>query len=252
MTDARWQSGVDSARGTQRATRRPRTAAGRIPRAGTLSFVAPGRSSLHHHTPPTSLLPALLAELDQNAASARRLLALVPAGQGDVIPHARSMSLSQLAVHAAERSSWLLDGRFNRGGWRIGPFQRDGIPRPAAFSSARGEARTHDRPPGPGRRCAARARCTTTTAFSPSRIVFRRAPRFTRGGRWSERPSMHQMHTARLAKCPAGRVRMLRLRTAPRGRDYRRNRYANFTKNPSSRRVRSSNPSTRGEASVEP
>jgi uncharacterized damage-inducible protein DinB len=54
-----------------------------------------------------SLLPALLAELDQEAASTRRLLALVPADQGDFQPHAKSMSLGQLAVHVAEMYDWL-------------------------------------------------------------------------------------------------------------------------------------------------
>jgi uncharacterized damage-inducible protein DinB len=54
-----------------------------------------------------SLVPALLAELDQEAASTRRILARIPADQGDYKPHAKSMSLGQLAVHVAELYSWL-------------------------------------------------------------------------------------------------------------------------------------------------
>lgn len=54
-----------------------------------------------------SLIPALLAELEQEAANTRRILALLPSGQGDYRPHPKSMSLGQLGVHVAEMYSWL-------------------------------------------------------------------------------------------------------------------------------------------------
>lgn len=54
-----------------------------------------------------SLIPALLAELEQEAASTRRVLALLPADRGEYRPHAKSMSLGQLGVHVAEMYRWL-------------------------------------------------------------------------------------------------------------------------------------------------
>jgi uncharacterized damage-inducible protein DinB len=53
-----------------------------------------------------SAIPALLAELEHEAASTRRLLALLPASQGDYRPHPKSMSLGDLGVHVAEMYGW--------------------------------------------------------------------------------------------------------------------------------------------------
>jgi uncharacterized damage-inducible protein DinB len=54
-----------------------------------------------------SAIPGLLAELEQEAASTRRLLALLPADKGDYRPHPKSMSLGDLGVHVAEMYGWL-------------------------------------------------------------------------------------------------------------------------------------------------
>ena len=54
-----------------------------------------------------SAIPGLLAELDHEAASTRRILALLPADQGDFTPHAKSFTLGKLGVHVAEMYSWL-------------------------------------------------------------------------------------------------------------------------------------------------
>jgi hypothetical protein len=45
-----------------------------------------------------SIIPTLLGELEHEAASTRRILALLPADQGDYKPHPKSMSLGQLDV----------------------------------------------------------------------------------------------------------------------------------------------------------
>ncbi len=54
-----------------------------------------------------SAIATLLAELEQEAANTRRILALVPADKGDFKPHAKSMSLGALSTHVAEMYSWL-------------------------------------------------------------------------------------------------------------------------------------------------
>lgn len=48
----------------------------------------------------------LWAELQQEAANTRKLLALVPFEQKDFKPHEKSMSLLELAAHVAEISGW--------------------------------------------------------------------------------------------------------------------------------------------------
>lgn len=48
----------------------------------------------------------LLAELKEEAAATRKLLALVPFEKMDFKPHEKSMTLKRLAVHVAEISGW--------------------------------------------------------------------------------------------------------------------------------------------------
>ncbi len=49
---------------------------------------------------------AFLAELKQEAANTRKLLALVPFEKGDYKPHEKSMTLLQLASHVTEINGW--------------------------------------------------------------------------------------------------------------------------------------------------
>lgn len=53
-----------------------------------------------------SLNQTLLAEFKQEAATTRKLLALVPFEKGDYKPHEKSMSLNRLATHVAEIAGW--------------------------------------------------------------------------------------------------------------------------------------------------
>ncbi len=53
-----------------------------------------------------SLNQQLLAELKEEAAATRRLLALVPFEKADFKPHEKSMTLKRLSVHVAEISGW--------------------------------------------------------------------------------------------------------------------------------------------------
>jgi uncharacterized damage-inducible protein DinB len=48
----------------------------------------------------------LLAELKEEAAATRKLLALVPFEKADFKPHEKSMTLKRLSVHVAEISGW--------------------------------------------------------------------------------------------------------------------------------------------------
>lgn len=48
----------------------------------------------------------LWAELQQEAANTRRLLAVVPFDKADFKPHEKSMSLKRLASHVAEINGW--------------------------------------------------------------------------------------------------------------------------------------------------
>ena len=52
------------------------------------------------------LADSLIAELEQEAATTRRVLERVPDGRLSWRPHARSMSLGQLAGHLATMISW--------------------------------------------------------------------------------------------------------------------------------------------------
>jgi uncharacterized damage-inducible protein DinB len=53
-----------------------------------------------------SLNQQLLAELKEEAASTRQLLALIPFDKAEFKPHEKSMTLQRLAVHIAEISGW--------------------------------------------------------------------------------------------------------------------------------------------------
>jgi uncharacterized damage-inducible protein DinB len=53
-----------------------------------------------------SLGKTFLAEVLQEAASTRKLLAVVPLEKGDFKPHEKSMSLKRLATHVAEITGW--------------------------------------------------------------------------------------------------------------------------------------------------
>jgi uncharacterized damage-inducible protein DinB len=55
------------------------------------------------------LSQTLLAEVKEEAAATRKLLALVPLEKGDFKPHEKSMSLKRLTVHVAEISGWWKD-----------------------------------------------------------------------------------------------------------------------------------------------
>ena len=50
---------------------------------------------------------ALLPEFDHEMATTRTLLERVPDGRGDWKPHAKSMSLGELAMHVAEMWGWM-------------------------------------------------------------------------------------------------------------------------------------------------
>ena len=53
-----------------------------------------------------SLGQSLLREFDQEMAGARKTLERVPDGKFDWKPHAKSMTMGQLARHVAEIPSW--------------------------------------------------------------------------------------------------------------------------------------------------
>ena len=52
------------------------------------------------------IIPLLAKEFEQEAATTRKMLALVPNDKFDWKPHPKSMSMKQLAVHVAEIPSW--------------------------------------------------------------------------------------------------------------------------------------------------
>lgn len=54
-----------------------------------------------------SLNESLIAELQHEAATTRRMLERLPQGEFDWKPHEKSMSLRQLATHVAEMLMWL-------------------------------------------------------------------------------------------------------------------------------------------------
>lgn len=55
----------------------------------------------------SKLIQMLLKEMDQEAATTRKMLKIVPVDQFDWKPHPKSMSLKSLATHVAELPSWV-------------------------------------------------------------------------------------------------------------------------------------------------
>lgn len=53
------------------------------------------------------IIPLLLKEIDQEAATTRKFLKLVPADKWDWAPHEKSMKMRSLTVHIAELPSWV-------------------------------------------------------------------------------------------------------------------------------------------------
>ncbi|MBE7172993.1 MAG: DinB family protein [Williamsia sp.] len=53
-----------------------------------------------------NIIPLLVKEFEQEAATTRKMLALVPTDKFDWKPHPKSMSIKQLTVHLAEIPSW--------------------------------------------------------------------------------------------------------------------------------------------------
>ncbi len=54
-----------------------------------------------------SIIEILLKEVEQEAQTTRKMLALVPNDKYDYKPHPKSMSLKQLAIHIAELPEWI-------------------------------------------------------------------------------------------------------------------------------------------------
>ena len=54
-----------------------------------------------------SIIEILLNEIEQEAQTTRKMLAIVPNDKYDWKPHPKSMSLKQLAIHIAELPSWI-------------------------------------------------------------------------------------------------------------------------------------------------
>ena len=54
-----------------------------------------------------SIIPLLLKEMDQEAATTRKMLQRVPADKWGWKPHEKSMALRNLTVHIAEIPSWV-------------------------------------------------------------------------------------------------------------------------------------------------
>lgn len=53
------------------------------------------------------MIPMLLKEMDQEAATTRKMLSRVPDDKYDWKPHPKSMSVRQLATHIAELPTWV-------------------------------------------------------------------------------------------------------------------------------------------------
>jgi uncharacterized damage-inducible protein DinB len=53
------------------------------------------------------IIPILLKEMEQEAQTTRKMLALVPIEQADWAPHAKSMKMGHLAMHIAELPGWV-------------------------------------------------------------------------------------------------------------------------------------------------
>jgi uncharacterized damage-inducible protein DinB len=57
-----------------------------------------------------AFIPTVLKEMAQEAATTRKMLALIPEDRYDWKPHEKSMSLKQLAAHIAEIPGWIKMG----------------------------------------------------------------------------------------------------------------------------------------------
>jgi uncharacterized damage-inducible protein DinB len=53
------------------------------------------------------IIPALLKELEQEAATTRKMLSRIPEDKYDWQPHPRSMKMGELAVHLADIPGWI-------------------------------------------------------------------------------------------------------------------------------------------------
>lgn len=53
------------------------------------------------------IIPVLLKEMEQEATTTKKFLALVPDNKLDWQPHAKSMKLGALAAHVAEMGNWV-------------------------------------------------------------------------------------------------------------------------------------------------
>ncbi|WP_353182015.1 DinB family protein [Parapedobacter lycopersici] len=73
------------------------------------------------------IIKALLTEMENEAVTTRKMLALVPDDRLDWSPHPKSMSLKQLATHIAEIPSWVViavdhdELDFNAGSYQPAP-----------------------------------------------------------------------------------------------------------------------------------
>ncbi|MFX8657059.1 hypothetical protein ABTM30_19435, partial [Acinetobacter baumannii] len=54
-----------------------------------------------------TFIESLQAELEKEAITTRKMLAIVPADKFDWQPHPKSMTLKRLATHVAELPSWI-------------------------------------------------------------------------------------------------------------------------------------------------
>ena len=54
-----------------------------------------------------SIIPMLLTEMEQEAQTTRKMLAIIPNDKFSWKPHEKSMSIKQLATHIAELPSWV-------------------------------------------------------------------------------------------------------------------------------------------------
>ena len=54
-----------------------------------------------------TFIESLQAELEKEAITTRKMLALVPADKFEWQPHPKSMTLKRLATHVAELPSWV-------------------------------------------------------------------------------------------------------------------------------------------------
>ena len=78
-----------------------------------------------------SIAESFLPEFDAEMAATRRLLERVPADRLDWKPHAKSMSLGQLATHVTELPRW--GTRFESASFQVGSEKAPPLTTPAEF-----------------------------------------------------------------------------------------------------------------------